>query len=101
MNLSDALRIQPGESIAFSGSGGKTTALFALSRQLGGPVVATTTTHFSKDQIGIADHVILSSDFTNIQELDNLIKPGINLFLSEEVEDKRVSGIPDLLLMEL
>ncbi len=101
MKLSDALRIKPGESIAFSGSGGKTTALFTLAIQLGDPVVATTTTHFSKDQIGIADHVILSSDFTNIQELDNLIKPGINLLLSEEVEDKRVSGIQDLLLTKI
>jgi len=101
MKLSDALRIQPGDSIAFSGSGGKTTALFTLAIQLGGPVVATTTTHFSKDQIGFADNVILSTDFTNIQELDKLIRPGINLLISEEVEDKRVSGIPDLLLMEL
>jgi len=55
MRLSHALRIQPGESVSFSGSGGKTSALIALARELENPVIATTTTHFSKEQLGFAD----------------------------------------------
>ena len=75
MNLRSALRIQPGESIAFSGSGGKTTTLFTLARQLDDPVVATTTTHFSKQQLAFADHVISTTDFGNIPQFVKLIKP--------------------------
>ncbi len=77
MNLRSALRIQPGESIAFSGSGGKTTTLFTLARQLDDPVVATTTTHFSKQQVAFADHVIYATDFGNMTEFAKLINPGL------------------------
>jgi len=101
MNLRSALRIQPGESIAFSGSGGKTTALFTLARQLDDPVVATTTTHFSKHQVALADHVIYATEFENISEFTQLIKPGVNLLIAEAMEENRVSGIPEHLLSEV
>lgn len=101
MKLRSALRIQPGESIAFSGSGGKTTALFALARQLNDPVIATTTTHFSKKQVALADHVIYAADFGNMTKFAKLIKPGINLLIGEEMEENRVSGVPEHLLSEI
>lgn len=101
MNLKRALRVQPGESIAFVGSGGKTTALFALARQLDNPVIATTTTHFSQDQLGLADNLIHSSNFSNIQNFTGLIKPGISLLIGGQVADERVSGVPEKLLGEI
>ena len=101
MQLRHALRIQPGESIAFSGSGGKTSAIFALARQLAAPVIVTTTTHFSKDQLGFAEQIVYSADIPNIQGLSDIIEPGIVLIIGDEVENKRVSGVPGRLLAEI
>lgn len=42
--LADALDLGPHEIISLVGGGGKTTAMFALGRQLGGTVVLSTTT---------------------------------------------------------
>ncbi len=93
MNLKTAFRIQPGDSIAFSGAGGKTTAMFTLARQIGGPVVATTTTHFSKDQLGFADQILDQWTSRDIRSLKTILKPGVNLLVGELGPDERVSGI--------
>lgn len=101
MNLKHALRVHPGESIALVGSGGKTTALFALARQLDNPVLATTTTHFSQDQLFHADNLIHISKVSKFQEIAGSIKPGISLLVGEPVADERVSGVPEKLLAEI
>ncbi|HUF40176.1 MAG TPA: selenium cofactor biosynthesis protein YqeC [Anaerolineales bacterium] len=63
MKLRTALRAGPASRIAFTGAGGKTTALFSLARELReetGTVLVTTTTHFGADQVRLGDvHVIL------------------------------------------
>ena len=92
MKLSDALRVQPGESIAFSGSGGKTTALITLARDLKEPIIATTTTHFGKEQIGFADHITYSpassvggaasSGFGSIPNMDFIFNMSVSRILS-------------------
>lgn len=94
MKLSDALRVQPGESISFSGSGGKTSTLIALAQELENPVIATTTTHYSKDQIGFADRIFYSSDIQNSEEFVESIATGVTLLLGEDRNDNRVSGPP-------
>ncbi len=48
--LAAALDLGPHELIALVGGGGKTTALFALGRQLAGTVVLTTTTKMSRER---------------------------------------------------
>lgn len=56
MNLASALRVQPGALIAFTGAGGKTTAILRLGRVLadqGLRVIATTTTRLGIDQLGL------------------------------------------------
>ena len=83
MNLSQALRLTPSQppqnppqefrvitkssladlgevparavGVAFTGSGGKSTALFQLARQLPPPIMVTATTHLHIDQIKLAD----------------------------------------------
>jgi probable selenium-dependent hydroxylase accessory protein YqeC len=50
--LADALDLGPRELVALVGGGGKTTALFALGRQLGGSVILTTTTKMGRDRDG-------------------------------------------------
>jgi molybdenum cofactor cytidylyltransferase len=94
MKLSDALRVQPGECISFSGSGGKTSALVALAQELENPVIATTTTHFSKEQIGFADRIIYSSDVQNSEEFVESAATGVTLLLGEDGNNNRVSGPP-------
>jgi molybdenum cofactor cytidylyltransferase len=98
MDIQQALRLQPGDSISFSGAGGKTTALFTLARKITAPVIATTTTHFSKDQLGFADRLIEVSNSTKFQDIENLLEPGINLLVGKEVEHGRFRGASDELL---
>jgi molybdenum cofactor cytidylyltransferase len=94
MRLSRALRLQPGESISFSGSGGKTSALIALARELNNPVIATTTTHFSQDQLGFADQIVRSREIVDAQKFVNDINSGITLLIGEQEGNQRVSGPP-------
>lgn len=62
MELISALRLPRQTKLAFTGAGGKTTALFQLARQFDPPVFVTTTTHLSAEQTRLADvHVELDS----------------------------------------
>jgi len=67
MQLAKALGINPGESLAFSGAGGKTSAIFSLARNLAQPVVVTTTTHLGAWQSDLADEhqVVHTTDELN------------------------------------
>jgi probable selenium-dependent hydroxylase accessory protein YqeC len=61
--LTAALELGPHELVGLVGGGGKTTALFALGRQLGGTVVLTTTTKMGRDRTdGFAVRVGPSDD---------------------------------------
>ena len=57
--LADALGLGSTELVALVGGGGKTTALFALGRQLPGTVVLTTTTKMGRDRSG-GRHVLFA-----------------------------------------
>lgn len=61
MKLTRALGIGAGETVAFVGAGGKTSALFALAQEWEtGPVVLTTTTHLGAWQAPLAErHLIV------------------------------------------
>lgn len=55
--MARALRVRRGDVVSFVGGGGKTTSMFRLATELsaaGFRVVATTTTHISKEQVRIA-----------------------------------------------
>lgn len=101
MKLSDALRVQPGESIAFSGSGGKTNALIKLAQEIDKPVIATTTTHFHKGQLGFADRIIPINKSTISHEMKGFEKSRIILIIGEEVENERISGVDPIQLKDL
>ena len=78
MNLLHALRLDTSNKnqvISFVGSGGKTTALFQLAKQLQvegrkSKVFVTTTTHLGTWQIKLADHHIIVKDknLSNVQK---------------------------------
>jgi molybdenum cofactor cytidylyltransferase len=56
VKLSNALRIQPGEALAFTGAGGKTSAMRRVAKEWSPhrPVLLTTTTRLGLDQINLA-----------------------------------------------
>jgi molybdenum cofactor cytidylyltransferase len=75
MLLRTALRAQPTDTIAFTGGGGKTTAMFRLAAELaadGQYVITTTTTRIFAAQIGLAPrHLIapgLPGDYPEVVE---------------------------------
>lgn len=63
MQLTQALRLSKIPRLAFVGSGGKTTAISILAKEIPAPLIITTTTHFGAWQSSIADnHIILRSN---------------------------------------
>jgi len=61
MKLAKALNLSSGDSVAFAGAGGKTSAMIALAIELSPPVVLTTTTHLGVWQADFADfHLVVT-----------------------------------------
>jgi molybdenum cofactor cytidylyltransferase len=64
VRLSRALRLRPGQTVAFTGAGGKSAALGRLASEasLDLPVLLTTTTHLSLEQSALAPvHIVMTS----------------------------------------
>ncbi len=59
MDLQRAFRLRQGESIAFTGAGGKTSLIFALAECYPGPVILTTTTHLGAWQASLAEKLLI------------------------------------------
>ena len=60
LSLSQALRVSSSPCIALIGSGGKTTAMFQVARELPQPVIVTATSHLGTWQTGLADRHIIT-----------------------------------------
>lgn len=101
MNLKQAMRVVPGECIAFTGAGGKTTAIFTLAREINGPVLVTTTTHFGIDQLPLADQNLQISITTDVNEVINNLSDEILLLWGESDEQSKVSGISEYELHQI
>lgn len=97
ISLSRALRLPPNPRLALVGSGGKTTALFRIARQLPPPVLVTTTTHLGVSQAVFADrHFILTSS-EDLEELMSAPPDGVILLTGLATKDDRLEGLsPDL-----
>ncbi len=70
LTLAQALRVDSPRSIAFVGSGGKTTAIFQLARQLKSPVIITATSHLGIWQTQWADKHIIAGSPKAIKEIE-------------------------------
>ncbi len=68
--LAHGLRAGESKCIAFIGSGGKTTALFQLAKQLKPPVIVTTTSHLGIWQLSLANSNIIAHSQDALTELD-------------------------------
>src|SRR4030067_1292806 len=65
MRLPDARRLVPGQTVAFTGAGGKTAALRRLVQELtpDTPLLLTTTTRLGREQNSLAaHHLVLIGD---------------------------------------
>lgn len=98
MKLHHALRVPGTACIAFTGSGGKTTALFQLARELqasstrtASSIIATATTHLHVNQIPLADSHWIAEKPEDLKGLENHLG-GVTL-VSGPTEAERTSGI--------
>lgn len=109
MRLWDALRPHPALCLAFTGGGGKTTALFRAGREYlagaAGPALLTTTTHLALEQAGRADaHLILETPAALEAWIDSQTAglPGqVLLFTGPVIDDGRLSGLSFAALEQL
>lgn len=94
MKLSVALNVQQGEVVAFTGAGGKTSALLALGRELTGGgwrVLATTTTRIGEGQLGLFPGAVRS--LTRDAVADSLNRHSFT-FVYDEIRGGKVYGPP-------
>lgn len=105
MNLREALRVHGlarraadivPASTAFTGAGGKTTAMFQLARSLESPVVVTTSTHLGVWQTEFADRHIIVTRAEDIEDSAGQIE-GVTLVTGPEA-DNRLRGLDGSLL---
>jgi molybdenum cofactor cytidylyltransferase len=97
MKLSRALRLAGGESVAFVGAGGKTSAMFELAGELPPPVFLTTTTHLGAWQAPLADqHYILNTP----EKINQIQTQGAKkvLLTGNLGADNRLAGLDKLTL---
>ena len=97
--LAEALRVQTSGTIAFIGSGGKTTAMFQLARQLKAPVIITATSHLGVWQLPMADRHLEAHDSSVLDALDHS-PPQITL-ITGEIEGERTKPVPADILRQL
>ena len=93
MRLVEALRASSLSRIAFVGAGGKTTALFALARQLANPVICLNTAHLAVEQAELADQHFVVIDGSAIESIFRSLPPGVTLFTGSADSRGRLMGL--------
>lgn len=99
LTLARALRIPNRPCIAFTGAGGKTTAMFQLARQLQPPVIVTATTHLGAWQTEFADQHIIAVSPAELEKLEHGLK-GI-ILITGEFDTDRIRPISESSLARL
>lgn len=94
----NALRTSESSSIAFTGSGGKTTAMFQLARELStrSPVVVTASSHLGMWQVSLADKHVVSNSGITVPNFEDELQ-GIALFTGEFEGDRTRPLSPETL----
>lgn len=93
MNLAKALRLSSAPKLVLVGSGGKTTALFRIARQLLSPVLVTSTTHLAIEQISLADHHFVIESADDLGQLFSDLPQGVLLLTAQFTGNNRVAGL--------
>lgn len=100
MKLAKSLGVRESETIAFVGAGGKTSTMFALAREIGQPVVLTTTTHLGAWQAALADEHLVVNHVEDVQSL-SFNENKILLVTGPAGEDERLGPLDTLSLETL
>jgi len=100
VKLAKALSVSDGETIAFVGAGGKTSAMFALAREMGKTVVLTTTTHLGGWQAALADEHIVVNKVEDLHSL-SFFENKIVLVTGPRDVDGRLGGMDALSIESL
>lgn len=94
MKLAQALRLSSNPTVAFSGAGGKTTALFQLARELA-PALVTTSTHLGAWQVSLADRHFIWEPNAPLPEIETNSVTGVTL-ITGALHAERYAGLtPD------
>lgn len=96
LSLARALRMEESNCIAFAGSGGKTTALFQLARQLTPPVIVTAASHLGAWQVSMADRHVIANFPSAVDDLENDLS-GVVLMTGSLDEDRTKPVSSDVL----
>jgi molybdenum cofactor cytidylyltransferase len=99
MQLKQAFRIPKTPCVAFVGSGGKTSALFQLARELHPPVIVTATTHLHVNQIRLADSHWSGEKPGDLAGLENALHGAV--LVTGPMEGDRTKGLDDRTLLWL
>ncbi|HLA45599.1 MAG TPA: selenium cofactor biosynthesis protein YqeC, partial [Aggregatilineales bacterium] len=97
MRLCDALGVQRGEIIAFTGAGGKTSATMRLGAELraeGWRILATTTTRIALEEMQAFPHALRFDKITSPVQLDEKLEKYGMVFLYERTWGGKAIGIP-------
>lgn len=105
MRLRDALRVSPGQALAFVGAGGKSSAMQCLARELAGelPVVLTCTTRLGIEQSGLVQAHFATGSGEGIPHLRALLDARIPVLITGplEAQQKKWMGIGGVVMDEL
>jgi len=93
MKLVEALQLSNQIQVAFTGAGGKTTAMFRLGRELAAPVFLTTTTHLGLEQVIYSDQHVLIQNQDDLEFFLKDVPEKVILLTGPETPDGRVSGL--------
>lgn len=96
VSIDRALRAATHPCIAFTGAGGKTTAMFQLARVLSQPVIVTATSHLGAWQVDQADRHLVTDIPAPIEELEHGLQ-GV-LLVTGPLEGDRTRPVDDDLL---
>jgi molybdenum cofactor cytidylyltransferase len=98
LSLMQAVRAMNSLIIAFTGSGGKTTAMFQLARELSSkhPVLVTASSHLGAWQVSLADRHLIVRSMDDLNTLATELE-GITLITGELKEDRTGPLHPDML----
>jgi molybdenum cofactor cytidylyltransferase len=91
LSLAQAFRMNSSACVAFIGSGGKTTAMFQLARELPLPVIVTATSHLGAGQLDLADQHIIAEKPDPIENLEHGLQ-GV-IAITGEIEGDRTKPI--------
>lgn len=89
----DAFHVSEGDRIAFTGAGGKTSAIFNVARDIQGPVLVTTTTHLGTWQSKLADFHYVLDENHDFETLKHKNIQGITLITGKPNDDNRLEGL--------